>query len=270
LGLGHTYQRAIPNLALVKDITLIASGESHNLVLDKNRRVWSFGSNSAGQLGLGTTVWYVYTPTMIESLENITTVYCGGEGSFVKDVLGQVWSFGCRRVDRTINVTNNPTGAPYPEPELMNTDIFVGKDHMIAIDELGNVFSSGSNNNGQLGQGDTGSLSQITMIRGFSTRKIVPLKSARNASVSCSGQDEICVDSNTTNTCSYSRSAEPSLREDMGEDGSTDEHSSRDSTENIAVDSIPAEESPSESSKFFSLPRVISRSLLKRKRKKSQ
>jgi alpha-tubulin suppressor-like RCC1 family protein len=102
LGLGDKESKYTPTL--IKDfdgeneivIVSIAAGD-HCLLLDTQGRVFSFGDNIVGQLGLGHTRRNILKPTLIEGMEQtIIAIAVGVVHSLLLDSDGQVFSLGRR------------------------------------------------------------------------------------------------------------------------------------------------------------------------------
>jgi len=97
-GLGKIRTSQIP----VKSSDLpifhsISCGGYFSLALDRSGKIWAFGDNEHGQLGLGlqaTDLKQAYTPTMIESLSNISMIDSGYFHSVAIDLQGNVFAFG--------------------------------------------------------------------------------------------------------------------------------------------------------------------------------
>ena len=97
LGLGTDYKsinceipRKIENLPT---ITAVAAGHSHALFLGNCNAVWSCGSNSCGELGIGSNE-NLLTPAKIAYLPPIGGLCAGFGVSYFLDLEGNVWSCG--------------------------------------------------------------------------------------------------------------------------------------------------------------------------------
>ena len=159
----------------LNDIVDIAAGNSYNLAVDAEGKVWAWGYNGYGQLGDNTNVSQ-YTPTRIDGLEDIKKVYINGNTSIAINNNGEiyVWGYGYSRVptkitfyskvvavtgrlilaeDGTVwNLSSNPTKIA----ELSNiVEIASGDNYSAALDSKGHVWAWGYNGYGQLGQGNT-------------------------------------------------------------------------------------------------------------------
>jgi len=97
LGLGDNDNRNVPTLnPYLEDIVQVSAGTSftsQSLCLDKNGRVWSFGSGEYGALGLDDEE-NRNIPYLIPSLPFIVEISCGGQHSLCLDNQGRVWGFG--------------------------------------------------------------------------------------------------------------------------------------------------------------------------------
>ena len=149
------------------------SGNSHYLFLDNRKKLWSFGSNSYGELGDGTTNTKT-SPVQIKSEVQFLQVSAGDEFSLAIDSDGNLWSWGkndeCQLGDGT---TTNKAIPEQIKTEKKFTQISAGKNHCLAIDNEGNLWSWGRNNRGQLGDGTrTDKTSPIKIMDGIKFKKI--------------------------------------------------------------------------------------------------
>jgi alpha-tubulin suppressor-like RCC1 family protein len=74
-------------------IIAISAGFSHSLVLDSRGRVFAFGENACGQLGIS-FLHNSYGPILLKSMTNIIAISAGKHCSLVLDYQGRVYSFG--------------------------------------------------------------------------------------------------------------------------------------------------------------------------------
>ena len=149
------------------------SGNSHYLFLDNRKKLWSFGSNSYGELGDGTTNTKT-SPVQIKSEVQFLQVSAGDRFSLAIDSDGNLWSWGkndeCQLGDGT---TTNKAIPEQIKTEKKFTQISAGKNHCLAIDNEGNLWSWGRNNRGQLGDGTrTDKTSPIKIMDGIKFKKI--------------------------------------------------------------------------------------------------
>jgi alpha-tubulin suppressor-like RCC1 family protein len=153
-------------VGVLTNVTAIAGGQLHPLALDSDGNVWSWGFNSDGQLGDGTTT-NRSTPARVKGengvglLENVTAISAMGYFSVALDDNGNVWAWGSggqlgdgTTTDRSTPVqVKGENGVGLLENVTM---IASGYSHTIALDSDGNVWSWGRNGSGQLGDGNGG------------------------------------------------------------------------------------------------------------------
>lgn len=162
LGLNDFKRRFSPEAPEIVDdsltqclIVAISAGYLHSLVLDDQGRVFSFGENEHGQLGLGEDYSEedaVTTPTMIEKISNIVAILAGTTHSLLLDSRGQVWSFGQNGFGELGLGTYFPVS--YPVMSLVISEvvaIYAGNEHSLFVDVQGQVFGCGQYKQGQLG-----------------------------------------------------------------------------------------------------------------------
>ncbi len=148
-----------------RKITQVAAGLHHSLVLAEDGSVFSFGGNTNGQTGLGTTIGdtLVATPINTSNLGalRITQVDAGGSNSLLMAEDGSVFSFGTNANGRTGQGTTigdtlvaTPIDTSYLG-SLKITQLAAGSSHCLLLAEDGSVFSFGSNANGRTGLGTT-------------------------------------------------------------------------------------------------------------------
>ena len=103
-------------------VVKLATGRSHVLALDVKGRVYSWGKNDNGQLGLHDKLGKQY-PTMIESLKNIVQIYAGEDMSFAVDKFGDTYAWGqnkhnCLLIDidgKELENSDLPIRVKYPD-----------------------------------------------------------------------------------------------------------------------------------------------------------
>ena len=144
----------------------MAAGLEHKMLLDNEGQLWSWGDNSKGQLGTGVSNSSSenFIPRRVDmpdlSSERITHIAAGGDHSIALDNNAKLWAWGDNTYGQLGNGSNN-----YDKPEPVDmtamsiedfdiVSIAVGREHSLALDDKGVVWSWGRNNNGQLGIGN--------------------------------------------------------------------------------------------------------------------
>ncbi|MGA1008570.1 MAG: RCC1 domain-containing protein, partial [Sedimenticolaceae bacterium] len=175
LGLGDTRSRNTYHLISTLDgvANIVASSTSGysaatvwetTSLLDDTGNVWTCGQNEWGLLGLG-DVNDRYAPTLVTTNiynVSITEVSVGTAGSLVLDSTGQIWGAGYNVDWRLGDLsgagagTTHPTYIPtYPgsQGQYSFTSIDIGEGHSLALQDNGQIWSTGGNQNGRTGQG---------------------------------------------------------------------------------------------------------------------
>jgi alpha-tubulin suppressor-like RCC1 family protein len=144
----------IPSLSL-NDIIKVANGtDDHCLCLNSQGRVWSFGNNEAGQLGLKGKHAGIF-PTLIKDFNNIIEVEAGSTHSLCLDKEGRVWSFGSNEYGQLGLGDNQNRDLPTLIPTLSKiVKVSSGIDFSLCLDDQARVWSFGKNWYGILGLGD--------------------------------------------------------------------------------------------------------------------
>jgi len=157
LGLGNSRNKDIPTLIPgLENIIQVSGGRGyHTLCLDNQGRVWAFGNNEFGQLGLGDNSER-FVPTLIPILENIVQVVAGTDHSFCLDDQGRVWSFGSNAKKRLGLGGEVSVNIPIVIQDLENIiQIYCGFYHTLCLDNQGRVWVFGNDldHDGRLGTG---------------------------------------------------------------------------------------------------------------------
>ena len=163
-GLGHfDYSQITPNLIsnLPSNIVHFVCGGQQSLFLDCEGNVFSVGGNGYGQLGLG----HKTNQNVLNKIPNIPpikTISCVSVSCYLIDFEGNLWSFGYnnhgqlghgdvthRKIPQIVNTLKNIQQISYSSCG----------GHFFAKNSQNQIFVTGNNNHGQLGTGDTQSLS---------------------------------------------------------------------------------------------------------------
>ena len=129
LGLGDSNNRTTFTQITTNtnDIKSIYCGWNHTFILKNDGTLWGTGYNAYGQLGLGDNS-HRYTFTQITTnTDNVKSVYCGGNHTFILKNDGTLWGCGWNNYDQlglggggnrttftqvTTNVTNDVKSFP--------------------------------------------------------------------------------------------------------------------------------------------------------------
>jgi alpha-tubulin suppressor-like RCC1 family protein len=142
-------------------VTSIRSGCSFSMALDTSGHVWTWGSNSVGQLGTGSPAPFNATPTMVSlPTGTIVKTISAGEGFGVAlNATGKLFAWGIDNRGQ-LGDGGHRTGSTVPVRVHLpsgTTVTFVasGSEHSLALTSTGRVLAWGDNDFGQLGDGTT-------------------------------------------------------------------------------------------------------------------
>ncbi|KAM4565993.1 putative E3 ubiquitin-protein ligase HERC4 isoform 2-T2 [Odontesthes bonariensis] len=153
-----TYRPSRVPIPLPIGIIQVACGNFHSLALTKGGDVFSWGSNSHGQLGLGRDVALQHKPVLVCALTGVavTKISAGGSHTLFLTLSSLVYccganksgQLGLNRVDEKgrFNICMVPALRP-----LGVSSISCGESHTAVLTKDGKVFTFGEGSNGQLG-----------------------------------------------------------------------------------------------------------------------
>lgn len=159
----------VGGVGVLENIVDIAAGAWGNAAVDADGHVYSWGHNSYGQVGDGTTtnpqpyLQQVKGPGGVGFLNNIKAVYKQGYKVYALSNDGRVYGWG-QGVDGLLGTGNYDVSVLYPElvlgpggtGVLENVErMSVGGSHALALTSEGHLYAWGNNLDGQLGDGTT-------------------------------------------------------------------------------------------------------------------
>lgn len=164
LGLGDSgpFESAVPvQTGLPADVTVsaIAAGGYHSFALATDGRLFAWGNNSHGQLGLGTSGGSVHTPQLVHAPAGVTftSVSVGHYHALAIAQDGTAYAWGRNNYgqlglgDTTDHAT--PVAITGPLTTVSVTLLVAGQWYSMAIVEGGTAYAWGDNLFGQLGDG---------------------------------------------------------------------------------------------------------------------
>ncbi|XP_053977184.1 probable E3 ubiquitin-protein ligase HERC4 isoform X1 [Hylaeus volcanicus] len=140
-------------------IVQIACGMKHTLALTNDGKLYSWGSNSAGQLGLGSDTENEIKPTLVNSLVAVPVAFiaCGGFHSIAISKSGAIFGWGKNTFGQLgLNDTQN-RNTPCQLQTLQNAKVCYaacGEEFSVFLTLDGGVFTCGAGMYGQLGHGN--------------------------------------------------------------------------------------------------------------------
>jgi alpha-tubulin suppressor-like RCC1 family protein len=152
--------------------TRISSGEEHICAIDNFNRVWCWGSESHGALGLGDDATDMVPPKLVETDSTFIEVVTGLEHTCAIDSNNKLWCWGNNNA-RQLGVEYTTISSSF-YPVRVDSDnnfknISAGYNHTCAIDFDDKLWCWGSNMNGALGisGGNSSVLINVTPFNSF-------------------------------------------------------------------------------------------------------
>jgi len=170
LGLARRDRGNVPEPDLVQGplesrrVTVLAAGDDHTLAATDDGRLYAWGANASGQLGLS-RVDDQTIPQPVRELQdaNIVSLACGARHSLVvADSGSQLWAFGSNVQGQLGTGHNGGTdGFQLAYPAVCRTlsqqhkmelvQVVAAATHSMALTKAGELYSWGDNTYGQLG-----------------------------------------------------------------------------------------------------------------------
>lgn len=154
----------------VKQVALGSSSYGHTVALSTDRQVYTWGYNSYGQLGNGTTT-DSKTPVKIEigGGKEIAEVYAGAYSSAALTVDGELYMWGGngrgQLGDGSTRSKNTPKKVEFSNGKKVKEFLLCGSSSMALLSD-GTVWAWGaSESKGRLGTGETGDLSWPSQVK---------------------------------------------------------------------------------------------------------
>jgi alpha-tubulin suppressor-like RCC1 family protein len=173
LGHGGTGNEAVPRLIEALNhmvVKQVAVGACHSMVLTRDGTVFMWGSGGFAQLGHGNTDQQL-VPKRVEDLTNVTDIAVGAAHSLAVVEEGVVYTWGDNnngqlgQGDHGVGTNRNvPTEVPGVNEVAT---VAAGMRHSFALSRDGTAMACGSNDDGQLGLGDTDDRDTFTVVAGL-------------------------------------------------------------------------------------------------------
>jgi alpha-tubulin suppressor-like RCC1 family protein len=176
----------------LSDIVAVSAGRNHSLFLDRKGNVWSEGRNDHGQLGDNRESYS--KAERIETLRNVIAISAGGNHSLFLDRDGQVWACGYSGNGQLgLGHWGGDRYSPEKIESLRNViAISAGKYHSLFLDKDGQVWSCGSNSNGESGRLEDQDLYTPTRIETLRNIKAISAGASHSLFLDTDGQVWSC------------------------------------------------------------------------------
>ena len=173
LGLSDTTNRSSPaQVGTLNYWTQVSCGYNYfSLALQSPGTLWSWGSNSFGQLGVNTAPTNnTSSPVRVGSLSNWLQIAAGNAHWLAIQSPGTLWSCGYNGYGQLGNNTTTNYSSPVQIGALNTwTQVAAGNYSSYAIQNTGTLWSWGVNTYGQLGQSNTTNYSSPVQVGTLST-----------------------------------------------------------------------------------------------------
>jgi alpha-tubulin suppressor-like RCC1 family protein len=163
LGFGH--DKVVNEIQIVKElcdqqIIDFANGLFHCIARNSSGKVYCWGWNRRGYLGIGSEVESYQKPMLNQHLnyEFFIDISCGAFHSLVLTNCGEVYAWGLNTNGQIGNGCNDNQLIPIKVKGFINEKVVIiscGWVHSLVLTECGYVYSWGANYSGQLGIGNT-------------------------------------------------------------------------------------------------------------------
>lgn len=139
----------------LQDIVKVSAGKDHALALSSDGKVYAWGGNENGQLGIGKKIDFLYSPFQVELLDNVKIIAAGDSYSFAVRHDGSVYSWGRNSNGCLGHGTMYESLFPKVIFSLTNLVEFeLSGASCMALDKNGKVWTWGDNEGHKLGRED--------------------------------------------------------------------------------------------------------------------
>jgi alpha-tubulin suppressor-like RCC1 family protein len=134
---------------------MIATGYDHACALAADGSAWCWGTNTAGQLGDGTTTDRAAGAPVARLTSGVAAISAGHSASCALKTDGSLWCWGLNYAGELGDGTNATRTTPVPVFGMSSgvTGVSLGNAHGCAVKTDGSVWCWGLNTTGQLGDG---------------------------------------------------------------------------------------------------------------------
>lgn len=147
----------------------IDAGDQHSLAIDASGALWAWGNNTFGQLGDGTNTTSL-VPIQIGTATNWAVISAGTDHSMAINSSNILYTWGNNTNGQLGDGTNTPSNVPIPisfansGAVTLYIAISAGQTHSLAIKNDNTLWSTGFNNQGQLGIGSFVNTNVLTQV----------------------------------------------------------------------------------------------------------
>lgn len=166
------------------DVIAIAAGGAFSLALKKDGTVWSWGKNSEGQLGHGTTSMSTTPKQVIGGLKNVIDIAGGGGFALAVTSDGSLWSWGENNYYQLGDGTKTNNSTPKIVKGVAGVNsVTCGRFFALALKNDGTVWAWGQNNYAQLGNGSTSTFVSTPALVGGGLQNVIDISGGNDFSL---------------------------------------------------------------------------------------
>lgn len=155
LGQGDTRDQLKPvKVAGLEGMSSVSMGTSHGLALAKDGTVRAWGSNTSGQLGIGTDAGASNPVTTVPGLSDVVSISAVGFGSYAVTKSGEVFYWGKSAAGSSLAPVKIEGLTGIETVSVSYSGIVNDGSALYALNSSGEVFTVGQSKSGLLGLGD--------------------------------------------------------------------------------------------------------------------
>ncbi|HEX3565501.1 MAG TPA: IPT/TIG domain-containing protein, partial [Acidimicrobiales bacterium] len=173
-----TEVKGVGGTGFLSGVSAVAAGNNHSVALGTDGHVYTWGYNTYGQLGNGTTTTTA-TPVEVEGpggsgfLSDVVAIAAGNSFTVAVTAGGHVYAWGYNGSGQLGNGTTTITTTPTEVEGIGGTGflsgivaVAAGNSHTVALGADGHAYAFGVNSSGQLGIGSTTAKSTPVEVEG--------------------------------------------------------------------------------------------------------
>lgn len=172
LATGQISQKAMTlpiQIKGIKSINKIVAGGSHAFAM-ANGKVWGWGLNHSGQVGIDSRAEYIMQPTIIPQLKDVVSISGGNSYNLALTKKGAVLAWGDNTSGQLGTGNNRLSREPVEVPGLTNVvSIYAGYKTSYAIRDDGTLWAWGDNSGYQLADGTKTNRNKPVQVKGISS-----------------------------------------------------------------------------------------------------